>query len=698
MAAASEASVLGDFADARFTRAGVTTRFTRRDGRFYVETDGPDGALAEYEITHTFGVDPLQQYLIPLPGGRLQALSIAWDARAKAAGGQRWFHLYEEPIRHDDELHWSGAQQNWNFMCADCHSTDLRKRYDAAKATFDTSWAELNVACEACHGPGSGHLAWAEADAPERARDPRQGLTSRFAERRAQRWTPDDASGTAKPLRAEPLHAELDSCAPCHSRRTAIAEGHQAGAPFLDHYAPELLTEPLYFPDGQQRGEVYVWGSFVQSRMYANGVTCSDCHDPHTAKLRDEGNALCAQCHAPERFDTAAHHHHESGGEGAQCVACHMPETTYMRVDPRRDHSLRVPRPDLTASLGVPNACSGCHAKQTPAWAAQQIARWTQRDPGGFQRFADALAAGDEHLVLVARDASHPEIARATAVAMLGERLDPLRFGAVRERLADESALVRRAALGALAGLPADERARLAAPLLADPLRAVRIEAASAVADAPPGALSPSQSADLERTAAEYEAAQRMHADRPEHRTNLATFYARRGRAAEAEREFRAALALAPPHIPAWVNFADLLRQLGREAEGEALLRAGIAKLPDAAPLHHALGLALVRLDRSAEALPELEAAVRLAPEDARFAYVYAIGLHSAGEVERALSVLDAALARHPRDIELLGGAATIARDAGQRARAAAYAERLAEAAPWDRGVLQLLEELRSAG
>ncbi len=698
MAGASEANVLGDFSGTRFEHAGVTSRFYRRDGRFFVETDGADGALAEFEISHTFGVDPLQQYLIPLSGGRLQALSVAWDARAKAAGGQRWFHLYgDEPIPHDDELHWTGAQQNWNYMCADCHSTDLRKRYDAASATFATSWSEENVACEACHGPGSAHVAWASADEREPAASARKGLSAVFAERREQRWTMDVATSTAKPAHARPLTAELETCAPCHSRRTAIAEGFHAGKPFLDYYLPARLEAPLYYADGQQRDEVYVWGSFVQSRMYQQGVTCSDCHDPHTAKLREEGNALCAQCHSPARFDAAAHHHHPAGSVGAQCVACHMPETTYMRVDPRRDHSLRVPRPDLTASLGVPNACGGCHEAESPRWAAQQIAGWTGREPGGFQHFAEAFAAGDEQLVLVARDTAHPEIARATAVAALGERLDPLRFGAVRERLTDASALVRRAALESLAALPPGERVRLAAPLLGDPLRIVRIEAASLLADAPPGALSPSQAAAFERAATEYEAAQRMHAERPEHRTNLATFFARRGRTRDAEREFRTALTLAPPHVPAWVNFADLLRQIGREAEAEALLRAGLAKLPNSAPLHHALGLALVRIGRKAEALGELETAARLAPDDARFGYVYAVALHSAGERERALAALDGALARRPRDSELLGAAVTISRDAGQRARAIAYAERLVEAAPWDAAARALLEELRAA-
>ncbi|HEU4431321.1 MAG TPA: tetratricopeptide repeat protein [Myxococcota bacterium] len=698
MTDATEATVLGDFSGARFVHAGVTSRFFQRDGRYFVETDGPGGALAEFEITHTFGVDPLQQYLAPLDSGRLQALSVAWDARAREAGGQRWFHLYgDEPIPHDDELHWTGPQQNWNFMCADCHSTNLRKGYDPTRATFSTTWSEVNVACEACHGPGSDHVAWAKAGENERAGDASQGLTASFAERKAQRWLLGVGDATAKPTSAQPLHAELEVCAPCHSRRTAIAEGFRAGDRFLDHYAPARLESPLYYADGQQRDEVYVWGSFVQSLMYQRGVTCSDCHEPHSAKLRYDGNALCGQCHSPARFDSAAHHRHAVGGAGAQCVACHMPETTYMRIDPRRDHSLRVPRPDLTTSLGVPNACSACHADRSAEWAAREVARWTGREPRGFQHFAEALAANDERIALVARDPAHPEIARATAAAALGDRLDATRLAAIRAALADESALVRRAALESLAALPPAERAALAAPLLDDPLRAVRIEAASAMADAAPSSLAPADGANFARAAAEYEAAQRMHSERPEHRTNLATFLALRGRSDEAEREFRAALGLAPAYAPAWVNLADLLRQLGRDAEAETLLRTGIAKMPDAAALHHVLGLTLVRLGRSAEALDELETAARLAPDDARFAYVHAVALGSAGERERALAVLDRALARNPRDTELLGAAAAISRDAGLHDRAIDYAERLVAVVPDDPGARSLVESLRAA-
>ena len=332
MQVANERSVLGNFDNATFQYAGITSTFSKRNGNFFVSTDGPDGRLSDYEIKYTFGVTPLQQYLIEFPGGRMQALPIAWDTRPKDKGGQRWFHLYpSERITHEDELHWTRPQQNWNFMCADCHSTNLKKNYDATSHTFKTTWSEVNVSCEACHGPGSRHVEWAlRAAQGSKKTDTTKGLTVSFRERHAMRWTLDSQSGNARPQEARPLHTEIEVCAPCHARRTPIAEGFAAGKPFFDHYLPALLQLPFYHVDGQQRDEVYTWGSFVQSRMYHQGVTCSDCHEPHNLRLRAPGNEVCAQCHLPAKYDAASHHFHRLGGAGAQCIGCHMPATTYI--------------------------------------------------------------------------------------------------------------------------------------------------------------------------------------------------------------------------------------------------------------------------------------------------------------------------------------------------------------------------------
>jgi tetratricopeptide (TPR) repeat protein len=697
---AAATSVLGDFADAKFRYAGVQSTFFKRDGKFYVRTDGPDGKLADFEVKYTFGVAPLQQYLVELPGGRLQALSLAWDSRPKTEGGQRWFHLYpEEKVDFRDELHWTKRLQNWNFMCADCHSTDVRKSYDAAKGSFKTRYAEVTVGCEACHGPGSAHLAWAK-DRP--ANDPRKGLAVLLDERRGVTWTLDPATGNAARSRERRSDREIEVCAQCHSRRAQIAEGYRAGAPFLDHYLPATLTPGLYHADGQQRDEVYIWGSFLQSLMHRKGVTCSDCHDPHTQKLRAEGNAVCGGCHLPAKYDVAAHHRHPPGTPGARCVNCHMPQTAYMVVDPRRDHSMRVPRPDLSVALGVPNACSSCHRDRDAQWAADAIARDHGPDRKGFQKFGTAFHAAErnaagagEQLAALAGDVGQSPIARASALERLGSSA-AARSGRVVEAAArDADPLVRLAAAQASSALPPDERARAVATLLDDPRRAVRMEAARALAGTEVGAPGHSRHAAWSRAAQEYEATQRYNADRPESLVALGSFYAALGRTDEAQAQFDAALRLDPAFVPAYVDSADVYRMQGRETEALRVLEAGLARAPDNAALRHASGLALVRAGKPDAALADLRRAAELAPDDARYAYVYAIALDSMGKRKEAIARLERDAKRWPGDRDILMALATVQRDAGRIDAARSAAAALLAAHPEDREARALARALQ---
>jgi predicted CXXCH cytochrome family protein len=352
MDVANEQTVVGDFNDSEFVYAGITSRFYRKGDGFFVFTQGPGGAMGEFEIRYTFGFEPLQQYLIPFSGGRLQALPIAWDVEKR-----RWFFLYpDRNISPDDWLHWTRNGQNWNGMCAECHSTNLIKNYDAESRTFNTTWSEINVSCEACHGPGSLHVQWARIDPMGRPRLDNYGLvvdTGHMDNRQ-----------------------QVELCAPCHSRRSELGNYNHHQVDLLDNFIPSLLSEGLYHVDGQILEEDYVWGSFVQSKMYQNGVRCSDCHDPHSTKLHKQDNELCLRCHKADTYDAYEHHFHQKTVEGkpspgALCVKCHMPEQPFMVIDYRADHSLRVPRPDLSLQLGVPNACSqsGCHGDQTVQWS-----------------------------------------------------------------------------------------------------------------------------------------------------------------------------------------------------------------------------------------------------------------------------------------------------------------------------------------
>jgi len=694
---ATAETVRGDFNDAKLTFDGVTSSFFRRDGKYFVRTDGPDGKLADFEVKYTFGLEPLQQYLVELPGGRLQALAVTWDTRPKELGGQRWFRQYPaEKLDFRDELHWTQRSQNWNFMCADCHSTQIVKGYDAGRNAFDTRWSEISVGCESCHGPGSAHVAWAAKKSSAASK----GLTVLLDERRGVTWAIDPATGSARRSRERTSEREIEVCAQCHARRAQIAEGYRAGAPFMDHYLPSLLVPGLYHVDGQQRDEVFIWGSWLQSRMHRQGVTCSDCHDPHTQKLRVDGNAVCGQCHAPGRYDAPSHHHHTAGSEGAQCADCHMPKTTYMVVDGRRDHSMRVPRPDQTVAFGVPNACNQCHTKRDAKWAAAAVRGWLGRDATGFQTFAPTFHAADTgqtgataSLATIANDHAHAPIVRASAV----ERLALAGRGdatTAQRASRDAQPLLRLASVQLIESLPPQEQLRQLVPLLSDPLRAVRIEAARA-ATGLQDSLLPEQRAAWQRAADEYIATLRYTADRPEARTALGTFYSRLGRHDEAQAEFAQARALDQRHVPAYLNAADALRVQGHDADARRMLEQGLAQVPQNAALHHALGLTLVRLGQPKEALRELERSAQLAPDVARYTYVYAVALHSTGKPADALRTLERAAARWPDNRELLLALATMQRDAGQMDSARRTVRRLAEAYPNDREVAALAQQLR---
>lgn len=685
MQVANDATVRADFAGATFRAGDVESRFAKRDGRFFARTGGADGAPADFAIAYTFGVDPLQQYLVAFPDGRLQALTIAWDTRSKAKGGARWFTLYPgTAIGPHDPLHWTGREQNANFMCAECHVTALQKNYDASANRFDTRWSELGVGCEACHGPGSAHVRWADARGRgTNAGVTNKGLLARLDERSGIAWKREAAHDTATRSAPRTGEREIDVCAQCHARRAPIAPGYTAGKPFLDYYRPALLMPGLYHADGQQRAEVYDWGSFLQSRMYAAGVTCSDCHEPHGAKLRVQGNALCTRCHSAERFDTRAHHHHAADSVGAQCVSCHMPTATYMQVDARHDHGLRVPRPDLSAALGVPNACTACHADRDAHWAAAQVKTWSGTYADSLHRYAPAFAAADAgepgasaQLRKVAGEAGQPAIARASAIARLDPNESAANLDAIAGAAHDANALVRLGALDALARAPSDMQLRYGAHLLSDPYRALRIDAAGMLAGAVGDATAPQREA-FAAAAAEYAESQRFNADRPEARTSLGAFDVRRGNAVQGIAELQSSIALDPLFAPAYVELADAYREMGQEARAEGILRDGLARLPRAAALHHALGLTLVRMKRSDAALAELAEAAKLDTTNARFAYVYGVALNSFGRSAAAIAALTAASRTHPANRDILEALASMHRDAGDRAEAARYDDRV---------------------
>lgn len=688
MQRANTDTVIGDFADAEFSYNGITSRFTQRDGRFLVTTDGSSGESQEFEIAATFGIRPLQQYLIELDRGRWQALSIAWDSRTAEEGGQRWFHLYpEDDIDSDDPLHWTGVFQRWNTMCADCHSTNLQKGYDAAADTFSTTWDEIDVGCEACHGPGSLHASDTDVAPPALPAS-------------SHSWVFDSELPIASRVPAIRQQAEIEVCAQCHSLRTQLTDDYDPGDMFLDAYRPELLLDGLYHADGQVLAEVYVYGSFMQSAMASAGVTCTDCHEPHSGELRLPGNGVCAQCHRADVFDRPEHHQHAQSTAASQCVSCHMRDETFMVIDDRRDHSFRVPRPDLSASLGSPNACNDCHDDESSDWAARRVAEWFPNGRWNEPHFGQAIHAGRTlamdgrtRLLELIADESAPAIARATALQLLPSWLADSDAALLQQGLEGDEPLVTLAAIEAAAGFAADTRVDLVQRFLTHELLAVRVAAARVLLTAR-DQLSARRQLDLDAAVDEFLATQTFNSDRAQGFLSRSIVAVERGQLEMAEQLLLEAIERHASDTALHVNLAELYRSQGRFVEAERVLRDALDRHPDDAALALGLGYVLVVSQRADQALPLFEQAAAAAPEQPLYTYVLAIAQNDIGDSARAEALLRETVEAFPGYTDALYALATMLRDDGRIDSAYEYAERLNTVHPGNPLALSLLLEL----
>ncbi|MBS0210731.1 MAG: tetratricopeptide repeat protein [Planctomycetes bacterium] len=704
---ATPETVLGNFDHQEFTHFGITSTMDRDGDKFFVTTENAAGKLEKFAIKYVFGVRPLQQYMVEFPDGRVQVLSIAWDVK-----GKRWFDLHpDERVPPGDELHWTKPASNWNYMCAECHSTNLQKNFDVKSNTYHTTFSEIDVSCEACHGPASLHV--------------------EIAKNRRVFWDRRYGYGLAQ-LKTTANKAQVDACARCHARRRVVHGDYLPGHEFLDFYQPELIEQPLYTADGQIRDEVYEYGSFHQSRMYRENVRCSDCHDPHSLKLRFEGNQLCLRCHtlAKGNYDSPTHHHHKFESAGGQCVNCHMPERTYMVIDPRRDHSLRVPRPDLTVKYGVPNACNDCHVEKTDAtgkaiavepndakvpklptdkaaqWAADKVVEWygpVRKQSPYHEHLAHAAAAPADEANRLLRELAQdrpgadkavvvPDIVRATAINMLS------RIGGTNAQLTFEKALTDRDPLvratavqtfdmaGATSPEQQAELRRRLMPLLGDPIRLVRTEAAKVLTHVQRGQMTADQARQLDAALAELRAGLQATNDDAGPHMIEATVYFNQGQLEKARDEYKLAIMLARNGLQAGqsrMQLATVEHALGNNAEAERLFREVIKIEPRYSEAWYNLGLVIAENEsRLSDATEALRQAAQLSPNVGRVQYNLGLALQKLGRTGEAEQALTRACTLEPQVSAYLYATAVLYAQLEKWREAAIYAKRLLDLEP----------------
>ncbi len=655
MEIATDSSVLGDFNKGKFLSAdGKETLFYKKGEKFFVKTEGVAGKIEEYEITHTFGYAPLQQYLIPHKNGKLQCLPIAWNREKN-----EWYSLPEmiypdENLTPTNWLYWTNGGQNWNGMCAECHSTNLKKNYNPETKSFNTTYSEINVSCEACHGPGSAHEEWANLPEMARPKENNLGLIVK-------------TSGINN-------REYVELCTRCHSRRSQFSNFEHGRTDLLDSMIPTLINES-YHPDGQILEEDYVYGSFIQSKMFDNEVQCNDCHNVHTGKLVLEDNALCAQCHRTDIYDTAEHHFHkqkgEDGeaiilkdkiievGEGALCINCHMPGQYYMGIDYRLDHSIRVPRPDLTISIGTPNACNNCHATETPKWADKQITKWygVKRKSHYGTTFAAARESNpnaESKLIKIAKDDLYPVSVRATAISLMNRYSSDETFNTIKLMLEDAEPLIRETAVGVYSNSDVGEFKDDLLKLLNDPVKAVRAAVGIRISELPLNEIPEKYIVAFNNALLEYRNMNLYMADFPSGRMNLGIMFSNQQKLKDATKEYKEAIIIDSLFFPAKVNLAIVYNQLGKNEEAEILLRDLVKNHAELFDANYYLGLLLAEKKNYSEAVFYMQKASKLNPERARINYNTGLMLQYLGRNKEAETELLKAIKIEPNNFDFL--------------------------------------------
>ncbi|MBJ2138413.1 HEAT repeat domain-containing protein [Paraglaciecola chathamensis] len=731
MQTANKDTVLGDFNDIEVNSHDIATRFFVEDGQYKLTTTNKQNKVQTFDVPYTFGFYPLQQYLVDVGEGKLQAFNIAWDSRSKEEGGQRWFHLQPiEKITPEHPFFWQRHFQNWNSRCADCHTTDLKRNFEPKSNTFATQFSEANVACESCHGPAGQHIKLAKKGELS-AQD--SGFSQTLPALKNFSFSPNNPIAHAD---GKPNNSEINVCARCHSLRTPLTQpfanieqrykqrykdthdktaanskknyqdthdktavnskknyqdthgksnhnphAKQPQQRFVDDNRLEWIRAPFYHANGSINEEVFVAGSFMQSKMQHAGVTCSNCHNAHTGKVKIQGNGLCLQCHQAETFNSPEHHHHTPQTEGAMCVNCHMPEKTYMGVDDRRDHSFLIPDLSFNGDSSEPQTCLACHDKEDDHWRQKSQKVWGSNTNSNVwqatrQQVQDGAPEGLEQAIAFIQNPANSRLRQASLLADLSQYRSQQGVDIALENLESDSALLRRAAVESLEILSPQARWQVLSQKLNEPSKSVRFEMARLLTDSI-GQLSRSDKAKLLPLLNEYREMLEMNADSPITQLAIGNLNTQLGDLAGAEQAYLTAYKIEPSYIPVLIQISEFYRQQGQDEKGAGYLSKALKVEPNNAQANHALGLFKIRQKQYGQALSNLKIAAHSDEAMPSFAYIYAVALEQQDRIKLAIRELEKAHQRWPRDGDVMSALISYLRKTGQNDKAQQYQSKL---------------------
>ena len=650
--------------------------FLDADGLAKILTRGLGNERRVYPVTRIIGNNPLRQFLIPAPGGRLQTCDVSYDPKKNEL-----FDVYGEEERNPGDWGaWTGQGMNWNAMCAACHNTRLRKNFEPPTNSYHTKMAEMSVGCEACHGPMKDHVQWHKHPPP--------GVPK----------------GTKDPtIKRQSRDQMLDTCAACHARRAEITGDLIPGESFFDHFSLTVTDQTdIYHPDGQVRDENYEFASFLSSRMGHVGIRCVDCHEPHSGKRLIPGDMLCMRCHMGGTqppatvVDPATHGHHAGFKDGNDCTDCHMPITTYMQRHPRHDHGFTIPDPLLTKEFGTPNACNRCHTDKDADWALKYANEWYGGKMNRPTRTRAQLIARARRGETSARDGliallkTEPIAAWKATICHLLERwsMEPDTAKALLEQLKDPSPLIRDAAVRSLVHPVRQENEdvrKALQPLLDDPVRSVRVAAAWALV----------AKLDLNSKAGnELVHMLDLNADQPTGRMQLSQFTFLRGDTPAAIKQIRKAIEWDPNSPPFHHDLAILLSTSGDTQGAIKSLEEASRLAPDEAEYHYKLALAWNEAGDMKKSAELLKKTVQLDPGNARAWYNLGLALNGMNQPQEAVGALLKGETADPSDSAIPYARATILARHGQKQAAIEAATRALQIRPDFPEAIQLIGSL----